>query len=138
MLGINGKLDLLEIQKYPLTLTPVEYKRGRPKDSDCDRVQLCAQALCLEEMRKVHISKAALWYWQIRKRVWVELDEFLRRTTLCVIEDTRSLLDSGSLPKAVFKKGCKECSFFDRCQPKLRDTSLKFLSTIFNSYEETP
>jgi len=67
-LGIVGKLDLLEVGANPFSLTPVEYKRGKPKVSDCDRVQLCAHALCLEEMRDAQITRAALWYWQVRKR----------------------------------------------------------------------
>ena len=137
VLGIQGKLDLLEIQKIPLKFTPIEYKRGRSKTNDCDRVQLCAQALCIEEMRNVRILKAALWYWQTRKRVWVDLDESLRTMTLGVIENTRALLDSGLLPKAVFKAGCKACSFYDRCQPQLRDTSVQYLSAVFGSHEET-
>ena len=69
-LGITGKLDLLEIKTSPYALTPVEYKRGKPKIDDCDRIQLCAQALCLEEMRSITIPRAAIWYWQVRKRDW--------------------------------------------------------------------
>ena len=59
--GLTGKLDLLEIQSELLQLTPVEYKRGKPKISDCDRIQLCAQVLCLEEMCNISINRAALW-----------------------------------------------------------------------------
>ena len=135
-LGIVGKLDLLEVERDPLNYTPVEYKRGKPKVSDCDRVQLCAQALCMEEMRKVNIHRAALWYWQVRKRDWVELDESIRTLTVEVIRNTRSLLDSGVLPKAEYKVSCKACSFLDRCKPKLRDTSSRYLKKLFASHEE--
>jgi len=136
-LGITGKLDLLEIGSSPFSLTPVEYKRGKPKASDCDRVQLCAQALCLEEMRDTRIARAALWYWQVRKREWIEIDEDLRLKTRQVISQTRDLLDSGLLPKAEYTTACKSCSFIDRCQPKLKDTSARHLEKMFDSYEET-
>jgi len=136
-LGITGKLDLLEIGSNPFSLTPVEYKRGKPKASDCDRVQLCAQALCLEEMRDTRIARAALWYWQVRKREWIAIDEDLRLKTRQVISQTRDLLDSGLLPKAEYTTACKSCSFIDRCQPKLKDTSARHLEKMFDSYEET-
>jgi len=136
-LGITGKLDLLEIGSNPFSLTPVEYKRGKPKASDCDRVQLCAQALCLEEMRDTRIARAALWYWQVRKREWIAIDEDLRLKTRQVISQTRDLLDSGLLPKAEYTTACKSCSFIDRCQPKLKDISARHLEKMFDSYEET-
>ena len=136
-LGITGKLDLLEIGQKPTSYTPVEYKRGKPKASDCDRIQLCAQALCLEEMCSVSINRAALWYWQNRKREWVALDEALRGLTVEAIRNTRELLDSGLLPKAEYKTACKACSFVDRCIPKLRDTSTRYVQEMFASHEET-
>jgi len=136
-LGITGKLDLLEIGSNPFSLTPVEYKRGKPKVSDCDRIQLCAQALCLEEMRDTQITRAALWYWQIRKREWIEISENLRMKTKRVILQTRDLLNSGLLPKAEYTAACKACSFIDRCKPKLKDTSARHLKRMFDSHEET-
>ena len=67
---LSGKMDLLEIEKgEPPRYFPVEYKRGKPKLEDWDRIQLCAQALCIEEMRGVHVEEGAIWYWQVRKRV---------------------------------------------------------------------
>ena len=135
-MGISGKLDLLEIDLATGRYTPVEYKRGKPKISDCDRVQLCAQVLCLEEMCKVQITKAAIWYWQVRKRNWVEIDESLRSLTFEAIEDTRKLLNSRMLPKAEFKKTCKACSLVERCKPKVNDHSVSFLQKMFASYEE--
>jgi len=130
-LGIHGQLDLLEIRQNPLQLTPVEYKRGKPKISDCDRVQLCAQALCLEEMRDVSIQRAALWYWQVRKREWIALDQALRATTQAMITATRTLLAAGELPAAEYSKSCKACSLFDVCQPKQRDHSQRYVQQLF-------
>ncbi|MGR9108866.1 MAG: CRISPR-associated protein Cas4 [Gammaproteobacteria bacterium] len=130
-LGIFGQLDLLEIKSTPYTLTPVEYKRGKPKVDDCDRVQLCAQVLCLEEMRGLAIDRAALWYWQFRKREWVPVDEALREKTLQIIKATRDLLESGKLPKARYTKACKACSLFDECAPKQSDHSRAYLDQLF-------
>ncbi len=133
--GLVGNLDLLEMYTKPFMLVPVEYKRGKPKVTDCDRVQVCAQALCLEEMRNVKINRAALWYWQPRRREWVELDETIRQKTLDTIRATRVLLNQGKLPKAVYIPGCKPCSFFETCNPKKRDSSTKYVKGLF-TYEE--
>lgn len=78
-LKITGKLDLLEVEGKPAAkYFPVEYKRGKPKIEDWDKIQLCAQALCLEEMLSITIDEGALWYWQVRKRESVVFDEALR------------------------------------------------------------
>ena len=69
-LNINGVLDLLEIEGKPAhSYRPVEYKRGKSKVENWDKIQLCAQALCLEEMRHIKIETGALWYWQTRKAI---------------------------------------------------------------------
>jgi len=129
--GIAGQLDLLEIKTSPYTLTPVEYKRGKPKTGDCDRVQLCAQVLCLEEMRQVSIERAALWYWQVRKREWILIDLALREHTLKVIESTTELLHQSQLPAAIYSKSCKACSLFDYCAPKQTDHSQAYVENLF-------
>lgn len=131
--GIFGQLDLLEIYAKPFALVPVEYKRGRPKAADCDRIQLCAQVLCLEEMRDVKISRAALWYWQPRKREWVDIDEDLRHKTLETVTATRALLSQSKLPKAVYMKGCRNCSFFEICRPKKSDNSASYVKQLFQA-----
>ena len=130
-LGISGKLDLLEIRTDPLKITPVEYKKGKPKTSDCDRVQLCAQALCLEEMRSVSIQKAAIWYFEVRQREWIDLDDALRDFTLQTIEHTRAMLESQCLPTAVYSTACKACSFYQTCNPKLQDHSSAYVAELF-------
>ena len=130
-LRIAGVLDLLEIDIALSTVIPIEYKRGKPKTNDSDRVQLCAQALCLEEMRGIHIPRAFIWYWQVRKREKIELDDQLRSFTIKTIEATRELLHSGRLPKAVYKTSCKACSFFDHCSPRERDCSVAYTAKLF-------
>lgn len=118
-LGLVGKLDLVEVDTNNETLVPVEYKRGKPKMDDVDKIQLCAQALCLEEMTGKHINIGALWYWQTRKRLEVNIDAALRSQTQAVITKVADLFASNQTPKAHFDKRCKACSLFDLCNPKL-------------------
>lgn len=136
-LGLTGKLDLLEKDLASGALTPVEYKRGKPKRHDSDAVQLCAQALCLEEMTGQVIVKGALWYWQTRHRLDIALDSALRQRTLAVIAAVAELLRSGDTPKAQAGKHCRSCSLFDECRPdQQQDTSITYVSAIYASAEE--
>ena len=129
--NIHGQLDLLEIDTKQNTYTPVEYKHGRPKQDACDRIQLCAQALCLEEMLNLSIEKAALWYWKPRKREWVTIDEALREQTKSTIRLVSDLLARQVLPPPSFSKVCKACSFFDECQPQLPDTTKAYIQRLY-------
>lgn len=130
--GIHGQLDLLEIQFKPYILTPVEYKRGKPKVSDIDRIQLCAQALCLEEMQSITIERAAIWYWQKRKREWVDIDDDLRAVAIATIDKTKEMFYEQSLPAAKYFNGCKSCSFVAQCNPKVADKSLRYIDQLFD------
>ncbi len=136
-LGISGKLDLLEVEgKPPLNYFPVEYKRGKPKVENWDKIQLCAQALCLEEMRNITINEGALWYWKPRKRVPVMFDDALRNETLLTIQGAQALLDSGktSAPTDNSKR-CKACSLLDLCEPESfrHDHSRAYSRELFSS-----
>ena len=97
---------------------PVEYKRGRPKPHRADEVQLCAQALCLEEMLGVSISEGALFYGETRKRTSVLFDGELRALTEETVVAVRKLLTEETLPPSVVSKGCLACSLYETCQPK--------------------
>ena len=97
---------------------PVEYKRGRPKPHRADEVQLCAQALCLEEMLGVSIPEGALFYGETRKRTSVAFDRELRALTEETVIAVRKLLTEEALPPAVVSKGCLACSLSETCQPK--------------------
>ncbi len=134
-LQLIGKLDLLEIEGKPATrYFPVEYKRGKPKKEDWDKIQLCAQALCLEEMREINIEEGALWYWQVRKREPVLFDETLRGTTLAAIDGAHKLLASGATPLPTDdKKRCRACSLVDLCEPDTfrRDRSVNYIEGLF-------
>lgn len=97
---------------------PVEYKRGRPKEHRADEVQLCAQALCLEEMLAVSVPSGALFYGETRRRVDVCFDEELRRLTHVAIRNVRELISSGVTPPPEETKGCTSCSLFELCRPE--------------------
>ena len=139
-LGIGGILDLLEIETVSGIMRPVEYKRGRPKKDNWDKVQLCAQALCLEEMRNATIAEGALWYGQTRHREIVSFDAALRAETQAVITEVRKLLESGTTPPAHYAKHCKSCSLLDLCQPQLlsKDRSAIYIASLFSSETEEP
>lgn len=136
-LGLSGKLDLLEIEgKADKRYFPVEYKRGKPKTEDWDRIQLCAQALCLEEMRGVTIDEGALWYWQERKRERVELDAGLRALTMQAIADARDILTRGITPPPTqHKSRCKACSLVEVCMPDVlrKDHTAGYIQQLFDS-----
>ena len=99
------------------TVTPIEYKRGRPKSNDCDRVQLCAQAICLEEMLGVTIPAGQLFYGEKRRRFDVAFDDKLRETTRRAAARLHELMESGLTPPAVREKKCDSCSLIEVCLP---------------------
>lgn len=117
-LGLHGVADVVEMhgpQPYP-----VEYKRGRPKAHRADEAQLCAQAICLEEMTGTTIPEGALFYGQRRRRTLVRLDEELRALVVSVTSDIRACLDSGILPAPVYDPArCDACSLFELCRPQM-------------------
>lgn len=117
-LGVVGFADLVEIHagKRPY---PVEYKRGKPKAHRADEVQLCAQAICLEEMLDTRVPEGALFYGQNRRRKVVVFDESLRTLTEDVAKETQSLLRGGETPPAAYeKRKCNGCSLMQVCQPR--------------------
>jgi CRISPR-associated exonuclease Cas4 len=104
-------------------VTPIEYKRGRPKKNDSDRVQLCAQVLCLEEMLGVAIGGGELFYGKRQRRTHVEFDEALREKTEAAAARLHQMIDSGETPPAVREKNCDTCSLFHLCLPEVMQTS---------------
>lgn len=121
-LGLSGKADVVEFRKIigtkKLQPFPVEYKRGKPKMDDCDKVQLCAQAMCLEEMIGVNISEGAIFYGKTRRRCEILFDETLRSKTEETIRAVHKFIAAGIMPKAVFTKKCDSCSLNEVCMPK--------------------
>lgn len=116
-LGLIGKTDVVEFQADG-TVFPVEHKRGRPKPDHCDWIQLCAQALCLEEMLKTFIPSGAIFYGQPRRRQEVNFTEELRTETLNAICQVHGLIQSAKTPPPEYnEKKCSSCSLFDLCLP---------------------
>ena len=133
-LGLTGKLDLIEKNLKTNQLTPVEYKKGKSKSDNWDKIQLCAQGLCLEEMTGQTLNEGYLWYWQTRKREYVAFDTELRQQTLEVISKVNAIFISGELPKPIFEKKCKACSLIDLCNPKIiqQDNSGNYIKQLFS------
>lgn len=126
-LGLVGKADAVEFHKQfdgTWIPFPVEHKRGKPKTDDSDKVQLCAQALCLEEMLKISVPEGALFYGRPRRRLDVAFDSGLRLKTESVAQRLHDLLNSGQTPPAFYEPKCDSCSLFDLCLPKLRGRAL--------------
>jgi CRISPR-associated exonuclease Cas4 len=97
---------------------PVEYKRGRPKADSCDQIQLCAQALCLEEMFGAVIEGGALFYGKDRRRTAVPFGDDLRAQTEALARRMHALYAARVTPAAVYAKKCERCSLYDRCLPR--------------------
>lgn len=127
-LGLTGVADVVEFRPDEQGVAvpglrgrwqpfPVEFKRGRPKSDRCDEVQLCAQALCLEEMLGAAIREGALFYGQPRRRQDVTFDASLRGLVAQLAARAQELIRSGRTPPAVLLPKCKSCSLFDLCQP---------------------
>lgn len=134
--GLTGKMDLLEIESGdPPRYFPVEYKRGKPKMEDWDRIQLCAQALCIEEMRNVPVNEGSIWYWEVRKREPVVIDEVLRQSTVEAITSAKELLAEGKTPPPIVDNTrCKACSLVDLCEPDSfrKDRSSAYINELFS------
>lgn len=121
-LGVAGIADLVELRRAATGWLPypVEHKRGRPKSHRADEVQLCAQAMALEEMFTVEIAEGALFYGQPRRRTVVAFDAELRALTQAVADATRALLGAGETPRMDYdKRRCEGCSLIDLCRPRV-------------------
>ena len=115
-LGIHGKADVVEFDQEG-TPYPVEYKQGRRKDKAFDNFQVCAQALCLEEMLGLKVPKGAIYYHSSRRRHEVVFDPALRQGTQEVILKTRRLFSQSLLPPPVYDARCRDCSLQEACLP---------------------
>jgi CRISPR-associated exonuclease Cas4 len=126
-LGVTGKADVVEFHRKTgkgktkragWQPYPVEYKRGKPKKDNYDKVQLCAQALCLEEMLDTEIPIGALFYGKTRRRQDVIFDHALRQATGDAAKELHDLFELALTPKPVYEKKCDSCSFINLCLPK--------------------
>jgi CRISPR-associated exonuclease Cas4 len=121
--GLTGRCDLVEVRLdmggRVIEALPVEFKRGGNKEDDRDRVQLCAQALCLEEMLGIAVPRGQLYYRKEHRRSSVEINGDLRQTTIRLIGRIKEIRDAGITPPAVYlKKKCDTCSLVELCMPQ--------------------
>ena len=130
--GLTGICDAVEMIPCTdgITLTdhpgtwrvcPVEYKRGKSKVNDEDRLQVTAQALCLEEMLSCHIEEGALFYGETRRREYLEITPKLRGKLVQTISEMRALYVKGKTPEGEYDKRCRKCSLHDLCMPELNE-----------------
>jgi CRISPR-associated exonuclease Cas4 len=120
-LGVTGIADIVELHRVGNAWKPypVEYKRGAPKVHRADEVQLCAQALCLEEMFKTEIGEGALFYGKTRRRKPIVFDAELRHLTQVAAAETRSLIAAERTPAPVYEAArCRGCSLAELCWPQ--------------------
>ncbi len=129
-LGISGECDVVEFVRADTgialpgreglyILHPVEYKRGRPKLTDEDRMQLTAQAMCLEEMFCAEVPEAYLFYGETRRREHVEITKELKDQCRRLLQEMHQLYARGYTPKVKKTKKCESCSLKEVCMPKL-------------------
>ena len=126
-LGLSGRADAVEYHRQgddPAETSfwqpfPVEYKRGKPKKNDSDLVQLCAQAICLEEMLVCSVPEGAIYYGKPRRRMAVIFDDTLRAETRETARRLHELIESGRTPQARYEKKCDSCSLLSLCMPKV-------------------
>jgi len=122
-LGLSGKADLVEFHKVEGSCKwipfPIEYKRGKPKKNNSDKIQLCAQALCFEEMVKIKIPCGALFYGRTRHRLNIKFDKLLRQETRKRALMLHDFIKKGKTPLPIYEAKCKSCSFIEECLPKV-------------------
>lgn len=150
LLKLQGRLDVLELDvidpggadnlssfrvKGSWKVAPVEFKHGEPKESDCDRVQLCAQVICLEEMLGVKIEEASLFYWRIRRREEVKITDILRQKTQQAAQMLHELFKKALTPPPIYRSQCRSCSLMDNCFPKKIGHRNEYRKIIFTPQE---
>lgn len=133
-LGVSGACDVVEFRRDPAGISlprfegtwrpyPVEYKHGKPKENNADRLQLCAQAMCLEEMLLCDIPEGSLYYGETRRREVVPLDASLRAEVTQMLDQMQKYFRAHHTPRARQTRGCNACSLRDVCLPRLGRTS---------------
>lgn len=129
-MGVSGECDIVEFKKVDDGISihghrglyqvyPIEYKKGHPKDTEIDILQLTAQAMCLEEMLSTEIREGAIYYGEIRRRQNITISEDLKRKVRTCFSEMHQLYDRRNTPKVKWSKGCNACSLKDICLPKL-------------------
>ena len=132
-LGISGQCDVVEFHKAEEGIElngrsgkwkvfPIEYKRGNPKKEKIDEAQLCAEAMCLEEMLGTDIDEGSLYYGQTRHRIVVQFTKSLRKDVSESYKEMHQYYSRGYTPKVKTGKWCKSCSLINLCMPELMNS----------------
>lgn len=149
-LGLAGKCDVVEFFKdckgHPLfgedglwRACPVEYKRGKSKQGDADRMQLCAQALCLEEMLSCRIHEGFLFYGATKSREHVVFDDGLREKVVRASEEMHALFARRYVPRVKRTKACRSCSLDTLCLAEASEKSVAaYIAEHMGDFDETP
>lgn len=146
-LGLVGQADVVEFISAETGVPlegldglwrpfPVEYKRGKAKTNDCDRVQLCSQAMCLEEMLATKIECGALFYGRPRRREQVKLSPALRAETEALAKRLHDLFEAGRTPRAKYGPKCRSCSLLNVCMPKVTGINKDIAHYLAKALEE--
>ena len=144
-IGLTGRADVVEFRlddggQPAGPPRPIEHKRGRPKRLDHDRVQVAAQALCLEEMFGVDVPTGELFYHAVRRRERVRINANLRRLVERITAEVRSNIETNRVPVVKKQAKCKSCSLVNLCIPggtgPTRDPSRYLLRSIATSLGE--
>lgn len=124
----------ISLKKHPgrWQPVPIEYKLGKPKPTNCDVVQLCAQAICLEERFGLEITKGQVFYGRTRRRQEVEFTPGLREETKCIAEGMHDTFERGITPRPKVSNDCSNCSLRELCLPELasKKTSRDYISKV--------
>jgi CRISPR-associated exonuclease Cas4 len=138
-LHLHGVADIVEFHRQPdgaWRPFPVEYKRGRPKHEPIDAVQLCAQAICLEEMLGCTIPTGAIFYGQTHRRHNVIFDASLRSETTRIAKAVHDLVSFGRTPAPEFSPKCRSCSFLELCRPEaITRSASAYLHSLFTTVD---
>ena len=146
-LGLSGVCDVVEFsvssdgvclpsREGRYQPAPVEYKRGKPKKDACNEAQLCAQAICLEEMLAFPIPVGCLYYAQTRRRVEVEFSEELRELVHKAAHEMHAYHQRGYTPRVKTSKACRACSLADVCLPDLQEQPISAAAYISQQIKE--
>lgn len=150
-LGLYGFSDAIELipsatfeksvihPSYPgyWRMHPIEYKHGKPKPDLRDKVQVVAQALCLEEMFDTIVQEGSLYYGECSRRITFEIDNEIRAYTIECANEMHRIYDAGIVPAPIYKQHCRNCSLYDECMPKTPPRTAVNNYLKANLYEET-
>lgn len=135
-LGLSGVCDVVEFHRDGRIL-PIEYKRGKPKSHRADEVQLCAQALCIEEMLGVNIFEGFFFYGENRRRTSVVFDSGLRQLTRDLSARLHEMISMKILPPAEYeKRKCSGCSLIEECQPRSNKSAARWFEMEISKLQQ--